>query len=251
MTERKVAIVTGGADGIGRATVHAFVLEGYDVAVIDQSDVSLEQLQYEIPEDALLAVQGDVSNEQRVRYFFAALTRRFGRVDVLVNNAGVRFAGSIEDTPIVEFDQVMGVKCFGTFLMTRAAIPYLLERGGAIINVSSSAGIGLDSGAPLYSASKAWINKFTECLALQLGPRGIRVNAICPGSVRTDFLRAAFNNDDEAVEASASANPLKRIAEPREIAEAILWLASDKAQFVNGAIFSIDGGERLAGEPVK
>ncbi len=219
--------------------------------MIDCNQRALEDLQHELPEDAFLGRHSDVSRERGVWHFFHEGTGRFVIIDVLVNNAGIRAAGLAHSALLDEFDCVMGVNCRGTFLMVRAAVPHLQQRGGAIVNVSSSAGVGLDPGAPLYSASKAWINKFTECLALQLGPRGIRVNAICPGSVRTNFLRAAFGNDDAAVEASASANPLKRIAEPQEIAEAITWLASDKARFVNGALFPIDGGERLAGEPAK
>ena len=251
MTNRKVAVVTGGANGIGRATAHAFIREGFNVGVIDADRTAVDDLRHELPDSVLLCRYGDIGYRDDIPPFVAAVFERFGRLDVLVNNAGVRVAGSVDGTDLRDFEHLFAVNCRGMFLMTQAATPYLRKSGGAIINVSSSAGVGLDADAPIYSASKAWINKLTECLALQLGPRAVRVNAVCPGSVRTDFLRSAFNYDEEAMEDSRLANPMRRIASPEEIAEAIVWLASDNARFVNGSIFSIDGGERLAGEPAK
>lgn len=239
--EGRVAIVTGAASGIGRATTERLLARGARVVAVD-----LSAAVHELAADDVAAVEGDVALAATSETAVATALERWQRVDILVNNAGLIISKSIVDTSEEEWDRVQAVNVRGAFLFSRAVIPVMLERGGgAIVSTASISGlIGLP-GQAAYCASKGALVQLTRQLAVEYSPRGIRVNAVAPGAVDTPLLRRLLDSapDPSAVETSIGAShPLGRIASPNEIADAIVYLASDAASFVTGAILAVDGG---------
>lgn len=238
----KIAIITGGAGGIGLATALELIND-YEVIVADI--IFGRKIPHFI--DRFIC---DVSLEEQVENLFQHCKKIFGRLDLLVNVAGVFSASKVKEATAEEFSRVYKTNILGIFLCSRAALR--LMETGVIINIASSVGIAADKDAPLYSSSKAWVIHFTKCLAQEYGEK-IRCNAICPGPIDTKFLRDAFHNDEKAMESYAKMNPRGRIAKPEEVAELIAFIASEKAGFINGATMQIDGGESIVykGEPEK
>lgn len=239
MGKQKVALVTGAASGIGKATAERFLSDRYRIICIDK--------QFESPTVSLLIYDWtcDLMDERAIIHLFESVEDAFGRLDVLVNNAAIHFVGSIEETLTSEFDELAAVNMRAPFLCVRQAMPLLRKTGGTIINVASGVGIAPDARAPLYSASKAWLIHFTKCLALRYGETGVRVNAVCPGPTDTPMLQAAYGNSPAAILEAGDANPLGRIARPEEVANVIAFLASEQASYVNGAVWTVDGGESV------
>jgi len=249
----KAALVTGAASGIGRATAILFAREGARVLTTDL-DPAGEGVAGSIRAAGGEAqfVRHDVSDEAS----WAAAVRRaleaFGRLDVLVNNAGISFAKRVEETTLAEWRRLMAVNLDGVFLGTREAVRVMRRSGGgAIVNVSSASGIVGSPTASAYCASKGGVRLFTKAVALEVAGDGIRVNSIHPGGVRTPiWAKADFwpglveqsGSEDGAFQALAGAAPLGRLADPEEIAEAILYLASDASKFMTGSELIIDGG---------
>ncbi len=251
----KIVIVTGGASGIGKAISLAFAQQEAEVVIFDinkKLGKNTLQLLRKFNKKALF-IDGDVSNEDDVKRATKEVIKRFKRINVLVNNAGIHLAKPIERTSLKEYEKAVGVNLKGNFLFSKYTIPYLRKAKGTIINISSGVGILPDKDAPIYSMTKAGIIMLTKCLALKNGKYGVRINAVCPGSVDTQMLREAFHFSKKDLRGCAQMNPLKRIAKPKEIAEVVLFLASEKASFVNGAVWTVDGGESInyCGEPVK
>jgi 3-oxoacyl-[acyl-carrier protein] reductase len=251
----RVAIVTGGAAGIGKATALRFAAEGARVAVWDVASGGQDDLL------AAIAAAGgegrfasvDVTQAAAVKAAVAEVVSAWGGVDVLVNNAGivrdaqlVKWRGSGESGEVVSvmteeaFDQVVSVNLRGVFLCTREVVPHMIEAGGGVIlNASSVVGLYGNFGQTNYAATKAGVINMTKTWARELGRYGIRSNAVAPGFIATEILQSM---PQKVLDALVGRTPLERMGTPEDIAEAYLWLASDAALYVNGAVLSVDGG---------
>jgi meso-butanediol dehydrogenase / (S,S)-butanediol dehydrogenase / diacetyl reductase len=233
----KTAIVTGAGSGIGRATAAALQAEGADVWLADVDGDAAEAAVVELGVRTH-AVTLDVRDEAAV----AAAISAFGSLDVLVNAAGIGSTTTAPDTPLETWERVLAVNATGTFLCCKHAIGAMAGRGGAIVNVASVAGlVGLRNRAA-YCASKGAVIALTRALALDHAAERIRVNAVCPGTVDTPWVRRLVEEAGESLDALRARQPLGRLGTAAEIAEAILYLASDRAAFVTGTILTVDGG---------
>jgi meso-butanediol dehydrogenase/(S,S)-butanediol dehydrogenase/diacetyl reductase len=239
--ENKVVIVTGAASGIGEATARRFSAEGAKVALVDRQRELLEKVAGELPQDRTLALIADVSDSQSVDDLVASTVKRFGRLDVLVNNAGVHEGGDPAEITNEQWRKVMSTDADGVFFGCRAAIPHLLKTKGAIVNTASVSGTGGDWSMSPYNAAKGAVVNLTRALALDLGKKGIRVNSVCPSLTRTG-MTADMMDDKEMLSKFAERIPLGRVCEPREVAAVIAFLASEDASFVTGANVAVDGG---------
>jgi NAD(P)-dependent dehydrogenase (short-subunit alcohol dehydrogenase family) len=239
------ALVTGGGSGIGRATSMLLAERGASVLVADIDTDKAESVAKEITAagGAASGVGVDVTDEAQVADMVAHAVSTYGGLHIAVNNAGTSgtFA-STADVPTDEWRRVIDLNLNGVFLCLRAEIPAMLESGGgSIINTSSGAGLMGFAGLPAYVASKHAVIGLTRTAALEYVAKGIRINAVCPGTVRTPML-AAFTGDEDSLEMMGRAMPIKRLATPEEIAEAIVWLASPSASYVTGTALAVDGG---------
>lgn len=241
----KVAIVTGGSSGIGKATAIAFAREGAKVVVASRREKegqeTVKQVQSAGSEGFF--IKTDVSKETDVSAMVEKTIATYGHLDYAFNNAGIEQI----PTPLVEqteatFDQVMDINVKGVWLCMKHQIPQMLvSGGGAIVNMSSIAGIIGAPGLPIYVASKHAVLGLTKSVALEYAKQGIRINAGCPGMIETDLLDRAFANQ-EVKERLIAMHPIGRVGKPEEIAEAVVWLCSDKASFVTGQSLPLDGG---------
>lgn len=246
MMDRKVAIVTGGNSGIGRATAIALAREGAKVTVAARRASEGEEtvrLVKEAGSDAIF-VKTDVAIENDVRSLVEKTVETYGRLDYAVNNAGI----GEKMTPLVEqtsekFDQIMNTNVRGVWLSMKYEIPMMIKNGGgAIVNTSSGAGLVGFPQMPVYIASKHAVLGLTKSAALEYAKSGIRINAIAPGGVETDMLMQTVGDDHQFLETFRSMHPIGRIGRPEEIANTIVWLLSDKASFVLGHTLLVDGG---------
>lgn len=239
--EGKVAIVTGATSGIGMATARRFAEQGGRVAAAGRKKDVLAKI--ETAKIKTYAV--DLLNEQETADFVRSVMNDFGGVDVLVNAAGIIASGTIENTTLADYDLMMNINVRSIFQLTQLALPSIIERKGNVVNVSSVTGLRSFPGVLAYCVSKAAVDQLTRCAALELAPKGVRVNAVNPGVVRTN-LHLNSGMDEEAyagfVERSKTTHPLGRIGDPGEIADLILFLASSKAGWITGVTYSIDGG---------
>jgi 3-oxoacyl-[acyl-carrier protein] reductase len=241
--EGKVAIVTGAGGGIGRATSLLFAQEGATLALVDIRKEGIEQIAGEIKRSGGNAISFvmDISQEEHVVELVRSVVERLGSVDILVNNAAMSRETPILEIEVSEWDRIMGVNLRSVFLLSREAFRWMRTRNaGKIISMGSAAGKigGLVAGAH-YAASKAGVMCFTKSLALQAAPYGINVNAVCPGPTRSPMTDAW---GEKANAEFAAKIPFKRYGEPEEIAEAILFLASDRSRYVTGEILDVNGG---------
>jgi NAD(P)-dependent dehydrogenase (short-subunit alcohol dehydrogenase family) len=245
--EGKVAIVTGGASGIGAATVRLFVEEGARVVIADMQRERGEALAKELGAAATF-VSCEVRQEDQVKRAVDTATERWGRLDCIFNNAGFGGAlGPVEDIPVEEFDLTFDVLVRGVFLGMKHAIPALRERGGgSIINTGSIAGVTTGRGPIVYSAAKAAVIHLTKAAAMQLGPDLIRANCICPGVIATPLAANTVGRPDSLIEERigdfAALQPIPRPGLPEDIAQMALFLASDRSSFVTGQAIVVDGG---------
>lgn len=245
----RVALITGGASGIGRATGLLFAREGARVALADVNEAQGRDAARTI-EDAggqALLVQMDVTKESSIEAGVAQAVQRFGRIDILFNNAGVLGRESmlkLHDLTMAEYDRMMDVNLRGVVFVAKHVIRQMLKTGGGVIvNTGSMSGIIGMQAQGVYAASKGAVITLTKQLAIDYAPHNIRVNAIAPGYVRTPMLDAARPQGQEAFyQLLAQRTPLGRVAIPEDIAQAVLYLASDESSFVTGAILSVDGG---------
>jgi NAD(P)-dependent dehydrogenase (short-subunit alcohol dehydrogenase family) len=244
----KVALVTGAAAGIGRATARVFAEAGARVGLCDLDEAGGADTVHAIERQGgeALFVPADVADPRAVRRFVEQVAARFGRIDVLVNNAGISSPrGQVQELADAEWDRVMAVNLNGHFFCCKYAVPHMLRAGGgAIVNTSSVLARATLPGGLAYTTSKAALIGFTKALAHDLGPAGIRVNCLLPGSTDTPMMwRGVTPEERPAVEAEvAAAQPLRRVARPEEIARVALFLASEAASFVTGATLVVDGG---------
>jgi len=253
----KRAVITGAASGIGEATARLFAAEGASVLLADVDNRRGSRLASEIGERAVF-VQADVSAELDIDLAVATCVQEFGGLDVMFNNAGVPGStGGIEEIDVATWDRTLGVHLRGVFLGIRAAARVMRPQGyGSIINTSSVAAFRANMAGHDYSAAKAAIRQLTVTTANELGEHGVRVNAVCPGAIATSIFGRAAGLDSEAAQrtvdfmtaALSEAAPIRRAGQPIDIAEAVLWLASDSSAFVNGQAIAVDGG-LLTGTP--
>ena len=247
---KQVALVTGASSGIGRATARALAAEGAAVVLGGRRRERLEEERAAIEKAggrAAIAV-GDVREESACAQFVEIARTSFGGLDRLVNAAGVIGSGGLLDTSPEEWDRVMDSNLRSIHLMTRAAAPALIERRGAIVNLSSVAGPRPYANLIAYCVSKAGVDQYTRCAALELAPHGVRVNAVNPGVVVTELHTVTNAVPDYAgfLERSKTTHPLGRVGQPQEIAALILFLLSDESGWVTGSTVGIDGGRALA-----
>ncbi|ABY29727.1 SDR family NAD(P)-dependent oxidoreductase [Methylorubrum extorquens] len=237
----KVVIVTGSGSGIGAATARRFAQDGASVVLNGRTREKLERVTADLEPDRVLVQTGDVSDQGDAEALIAAAVERFGRLDILVNNAGVVPTGPLLEASVADWRKVMAIDVDGVFFCTRAALPHLIRSGGNIVNVSSVSGLGGDWNMSFYNAAKGAVSNFTRSLALELGERGVRVNAVNPGLTFTD-LTEDMKGDVGLMKRFAERIPLGRGAEPDEVADVIAFLASEDARYVTGVNLPVDGG---------
>lgn len=243
----KVAIITGASSGIGRATALLFARKGSKVIAVGRNEKELNALRDEVQErDGSLKVQlADVREIKQVEKLVTDTADLYGKIDILVNAAGIIMNGTIENTTLDDWDKMMDINLRGVFYMMQKCVPHLEKTKGNIVNVSSVAGTRAFPNVLSYCVSKAAVDQLTRCSALELAPKNIRVNAVNPGVVVTN-LHKRGGMEDEAyknfLENSKTTHPLGRVGEASEVAELIYFLASKKAAWITGATYSIDGG---------
>ena len=244
--QNKSAIITGGSRGIGYATAEAFLAQGAKVAITastqENADRAVASLREKFPQSRILGISPDLAHAESVTEAFTEVHREFGSIDILVNNAGVS-----ESTPLGKytpelFDKVMDLNVKGPFVATQAVLPYMERQGGGVVlNTSSMVSISGQPSGMAYPASKFAVNGMTVSLARELGPKGIRVNAVAPGITETDMMRAV---PKEVIEPMIARIPLRRLGQPEDVANAFVFLASEEASYITGVTLSVDGMAR-------
>lgn len=241
MSERKTVLVPGAGSGIGAAIAMRFAGAGYHVALFDINENSAVEIAAGINGPGqTLVIGGDVSSDADAAEAVRRTVRKFGSLDVLVNNAGIEIYGTVVELSAEQWDRQMAVNLKGSYLFSKYAIPEM-RRGGAIIHISSAHAHVSWPRCPAYDATKAGLIGLTRAMALDHGRQGIRVNAICPGYIATPLLEKAFAIGEVDREAVLKFHPLGRIGTPLDIAEAALFLASDAASFISGTVLNVDG----------
>ena len=246
----RVCVVTGGAQGIGEACVRRFAREGAQVAVLDVDDARGTALATELN---ALYLHCDVSIKQQIDNAVAAVVQRFGRIDVLVNNAGIFRAAPFLEVSEADYDAVLAVNLKGAFFMGQAVGRVMAAQGngkgtgdhtshGVIIHMSSVNAVMAIPSIATYNVSKGGINQLTRAMALALADHGVRVNAVAPGTIATELAAKAVLTSEEAKARILSRTPMKRLGQPSEVADVVAWLASDAASYVTGEIVTVDGG---------
>ncbi len=244
----KVAVITGAASGIGRATSLLFAREGASVILVDLNEAAGNGVANEISRTGVQAkfFQADVSHADDCNRVIERVVSEFGRINILFNNAGIIRRTTVVDLTEEDWDRIMAVNVKSVFLMSRLVIPVMTKAGGgSIINTASGWGLTGGAKAAAYCASKGAVVQLTKAMAVDHGPQNIRVNCICPGDTDTGMLRSEAQQLGQAPDsflAEAARRPLGRIGTPQEIAQAVLYLASDASSFVTGTALVVDGG---------
>jgi NAD(P)-dependent dehydrogenase (short-subunit alcohol dehydrogenase family) len=242
-------LITGASSGIGRATAELFLASGATVALAGRRESALEEVAEGCKgEGRAFIIPADLANEKQSESCIEEAAGRMGGLDVLVNAAGILKSGRIEETSLGLWDEMMNINLRSVFHLCQLAVPHLEKSRGNIVNVSSVTGLRAFPGVLAYCVSKAGVDQLTRCVALELAPKGIRVNAVNPGVVVTGLHRSGGMNDEayaRFLEHSKTTHPLGRVGEPGEVAELIYFLASDRASWITGATISIDGGRSL------
>ncbi|EHH67846.1 meso-2,3-butanediol dehydrogenase [Gluconobacter morbifer] len=245
----QVVLVTGAASGIGKATARRFVQEGATVIFADKQEESLHEAMDRLePAQAIPSIT-DVSISEQVQTMISMVNERFGRLDVLVNNAGTTALGTVLDSPWAEWERVCATTLSGTVDVSRTALPYLIESKGCIVNTASVSGIGGDWNTPYYDAAKGGVVSLTRAMALDHGRDGVRINAICPSVTRSEMTKDMLDNEPY-LQSLRDRVALGWMGEPEDMAAAILFLASADAAYITGLIMPVDGGTTASnGQP--
>ena len=238
--EDKVVLVTGGGTGIGRATAVAFLAEGASVVIAGRRQSTLEATTSELG-DSVHFVVADVSKSGEPKALVDETVAKFGRLDVLVNNAGTLTMGPLTETSDEDIERVYRTNVFALLAVSREALPHLIKTKGSIINISSTVSKGVMVNTSVYSSSKAAVDHITRILAAEYGPDGVRINAVAPGLVATD-MSAGVRSDDQMLAMMVEQTPMGRIGEPSDIANAVLLLAGDEAGWITGQVVQASGG---------
>lgn len=245
MLNDKVAIITGGTRGIGLEIGRVFLEEGAKVILFGSKEESVKKaLDTLKKENSNYDVKGyypELINEEEIKEVFKIIEDEYGHIDILVNNAGVSSNTSLMDYTIDEFDKIMNINVKAVFILSKVAVPYLKKTKGVILNTSSMVSMYGQASGVAYPASKFAVNGITKSLARELAPLGIRVNAVAPGITETDMVKSL---PQELIKPLIKTIPLGRIGTPKDIANAFLFLASDKASYITGAIINVDGSVR-------
>ncbi|XP_061712732.1 3-oxoacyl-[acyl-carrier-protein] reductase FabG-like [Cydia pomonella] len=245
----KVAIVTGAASGIGAATVKALAREGAKVSLVDKDEENLKIVATQCQQhgNKPLIIRADITKDEEINTIVKETIDRFGQLDILINNAGVGQYNSILDENLMQnFDRILNTNLRSMVYLTHLAAPYLIKTKGNVVNTSSNAALRVFEGLLAYSISKAGVDHFTRCVALDLAAHGVRVNAVNPGPTKTNIIQNLGQpNDDKGWEYWRDNVALKKVAEPEEVAELILFLASDKARSITGSTYVCDNGGLL------
>ncbi|WP_076072491.1 SDR family NAD(P)-dependent oxidoreductase [Sphingomonas montana] len=239
--ENKTVLVTGAASGIGRAAAQRFADEGANVVVVDLDRAALEEASDELRQDRTLIQPGDTSNREAAEAAVAAAIERFGRLDVLISNAGIASKGDITQTSEEDFAHVLAVNVTGYFHMAKAAMPHLVKSRGSIVMTSSVSGLGGDWNMFAYNTSKGAVTNMVRALALDAGKDGVRVNAVNPSFTDTG-MTTDMQADPDLVAKFGERMPLGPMAQPEDIAAVMAFLASDDARFITGVNLPVDGG---------
>jgi NAD(P)-dependent dehydrogenase (short-subunit alcohol dehydrogenase family) len=247
--DRRAGVVTGGGSGLGRATARALAARGAGVVVADRDGDAAESVVAEIAADggSARAFVVDVTDPDACVALVDHCVAQYGALDLAVNNAGTTgLAGSVVDYPLDAWRSTMAVNLDGVFFSMRAELPVMVAAGrGAIVNVASGAGVVGFAGLPAYVASKHGVVGLTRSAAIECAPRGVRVNAVCPGSARTPMLEGFMGGDAKVERMMTAGVPIGRLAAPEEIAEAIVWLCTDAASYMVGHALVCDGGATI------
>ena len=238
MLETKTAIVTGGSAGIGRAIAAELVGQGASVVIANRTEKTGRETAEEL---GCSFIQCDVSSYESVESLVEQTVDEYGKLDILVNNAGIGLTGTVEETTLDDWHKLMEINLNGVVYGTRAAMPYLRESSGSVLNVASVFGLVGGPQTAAYATAKGAVVNFTRTTAVDYADAGVRVNSICPGFVETEMTGSELN-DDSFYEFVLSQTPISRIAEPEEVAEPAAFLVSDKASYITGVNLSIDGG---------
>ncbi len=243
----KSVLVTGATSGIGKATAMRFAQAGANIAAVGRDKAALLELENELRSGGtqFLAIKADLSHEEEAELAVSRTSAHFGGIDILVNAAGHIANGTIENTSLAAWESMLGINLRAPFVLMQKALPTIIERRGNIVNVSSVTGLRAFPGVLAYCVAKAGVDQLTRCAALELAAKGVRVNAVNPGVVVTEIHKRGGMTEEQYqafLEHSKSTHPLGRVGQASEIAELILFLASDRASWITGATYSIDGG---------
>lgn len=241
MSQIKTVIVTGAGSGIGEATARRFSDEGWNVVLNGRTEDKLDKVAADLPDDRTLVVRGDVSQQPDVRALIDQTVDRFGGIDTLVNNAGIARGGAPGQLSLEDWNALMAINVTGIYHTVTAALPHLEKSLGNIVNVSSVSGLGGDWKFFGYNASKGAVSNMTRAMAMDLGQKGVRVNAVAPSLTKSEMSQGLLQ-DEEKLEMLRTRMPLGRPAEASEVASVIWFLAGPDASMVNGVVLPVDGG---------
>ena len=244
----KVALITGGSQGLGKDTALLFAEEGADVVITGRTEKTLQEAEAEAKSTGqdIDYLVSDVSKEEDCKSAVDYVIGQFGKIDILFNNAGVLFLANTHETSTEDWDRIFNINVKGTYMMSKHTIPHMLKQGkGIIVNNSSVLGLKALPGLAAYNATKGAVTQLTRSMALEYASQGIRVNAICPGTIVTpmvDNLLEQSGDVEGTREFFTSLHPIGRLGRPQEIAHAVLFLCDDKIEFMTGTMLSVDGG---------